>query len=570
MNKKNKKLGTRIGIGLFLLVIVLFGLYYTGVFSTIGSEFTNIQCVDVTPFKLQGYVTSSFDERGCEIVQKKLLLSTFSGGYNTVACPKPGSRNYRSGDMRASICGGSGQISSSTDNLGFADCDSHCRSGSRYSSCLLCGVYNIDYKGGSTLLDNECVFEEGDVLNAQSYSSGEIIDVENLDYPSKGFCRAIPAIIRDTTDNIAITDTSIYEKLVETEPYIVQSNTDVTIFYVVEGSLLSSQTLQEKINIISQLEVDSVELGKIIDKLTSNKEEQLAIIKALNLKAVEQGIIIGQLDLTVQQQGDYILELSEKAENQKIMIQALTSNIDRQLEIIEVSETDLDEKTKLVGLLNLEIARQVEAINTISANLAEKIRMVELLSAENVKQAEAIEEFKDLFQEQADIMNGLDLTIKDDAIVIKGLTDSLAEEGLLVSALKRTIDEDVALIKELTAEVDEQAIILKNLKRNAEDMAKIINKLDLSNEKLRSLVVELEYNSEELTKLLSELSLSNELTIQLLEDARLNVENSLDEINKLKSQNKNQNTLLQILFGIIIIGLVGTIIFYGRKLIFKK
>lgn len=172
-------------------------------------------------------------------------------------------------------------------------------------------------------------------------------------------------------------------------------------------------TIDQKVSLINQLQLDSTRLSLIISELNLNIEQKTELIKKLQLQSAEQAIIIKNLQIT------------------------------------------LDEKIEIVKSLQTEIDKQAELIDNLALNLKEKAEMIKLLTSENSIQANLIKQMGDSFEKQRDIILNMNLLIEDDAELIKNMNFSIENEAKLISLLYTKLEDQQKLISLLNKNLDE-------------------------------------------------------------------------------------------------------------------
>jgi hypothetical protein len=222
------------GLIVLLLVVVLVGLYFlysTGnlklLATTLGPEdWVEYRCEDVTPYLEDGYTFHSYDEHGCEIVAKNIEQTTsFQTPLYSCSCypgcnsgPDDCSRNYEG----LHECGG-------------------CLSGYKRQCCS----YYQDFKGGYKMIINTCEYGPNDLLLVEGKIGPVTFDINDLQYPVKGFCKAHPAIITHEEDRTTHTSTTVYDDLLTEEPVSVADGDTLTLFYVIENNFQLPTVCQE-------------------------------------------------------------------------------------------------------------------------------------------------------------------------------------------------------------------------------------------------------------------------------------------------------------------------------------
>jgi len=202
-------------LGFFLLSSLQSGdvtFSVSGTSNLNGNVYYEERCIDVTEYKNDGYTTSSFDEKSCEIVVKRIVIATGITLFDTCN-------------------GGSGRIGKKCNAYGlvYNGCDSRRKKGH-------CGLETFDYKGGAEKVKNTCDFEANQLLAGETFSGGKTISKDSLRYPPVGFCKAHPSIITSDNSKQSITSTNVYDDLQNGKSVIIASDETLTLFYIIENN----------------------------------------------------------------------------------------------------------------------------------------------------------------------------------------------------------------------------------------------------------------------------------------------------------------------------------------------
>jgi hypothetical protein len=193
-----------------------------------GNSYYEERCIDITQYLSQGYVKSSVDSHGCQLVQKQFVSATVSIG------------NFPNGCSNG-CCHGSNSVPSNsycTSRLGgdwTATCDSRLPTDNSYKN-VNCVQYSYDVKGGFEQVLNTCSFAQNDLLVGESFAGGQSITKASLRYPIKSFCRAHPSIITDDVLKSSITSTNVPQDLIDGKTVTIGASQTLTVFYVIENN----------------------------------------------------------------------------------------------------------------------------------------------------------------------------------------------------------------------------------------------------------------------------------------------------------------------------------------------
>ena len=184
-----------------------------GDFAGGGDVYYEERCVDVVPYIADGYYSSGSDENGCPLVTKRLWVDGSDVRINT-RC------NNRLKTMHCHE-----RVSPSHS---FKECD-----GSRY---IYCAVPYSDVKGGLERVANSCSYDVGDMLVAETFNAGQVIDKFDLRYPLKGFCRGHPVVITDGDTLTSYTSTDVQQSLINGDSVTVGSSETMTVLYIIQNN----------------------------------------------------------------------------------------------------------------------------------------------------------------------------------------------------------------------------------------------------------------------------------------------------------------------------------------------
>jgi hypothetical protein len=187
--------------------------------STLGSgdSYYEERCVDVSQYYALGYGNARVDAQGCQIVSKVISTTVVSEQLLDYGCEtwwgNPCSRVY-----------GANWV---------VQCSYSCRAYGSNGACDVCRLYSsqVDEKGGFERVLNYCVYDQNDLLVAETFAGGQSITKNSLRYPMKAFCRAHPSIVTDDA-----LKQYIPQDLIDGKSVSISSGQTLTVFYTIENN----------------------------------------------------------------------------------------------------------------------------------------------------------------------------------------------------------------------------------------------------------------------------------------------------------------------------------------------
>lgn len=245
--KPNK---TELTIFVLLLLIPLSIFTFVSSLSVItdldGNQYYEIRCEDVSQYKAQGYIIKGVDLDGCELVQRKAVVTELMVPTVTANCEAGTSTSYPEWACNSAFNGGKniekpwdteynkGQLYWMNGDIVKGGACRHFDSGRGVKE--MCAIYDYDIRGGMVQVVNTCPFEQNDLLAAETFDSGSSITKFSLRYPVKAFCNAHPAIITDDNSLTSTTSTNIYQNLEDGKTFVVPQGQTMTLFYIIENN----------------------------------------------------------------------------------------------------------------------------------------------------------------------------------------------------------------------------------------------------------------------------------------------------------------------------------------------
>lgn len=218
MPKKKKKLGWKFHIILIAIIaLAVSATTFSVSFSVAGENgdlYYEYRCLDVSSYYSQGYKLDHI-EHGCEIVYKKVAISTVKGSYSSTSC----NTNSKTGSGNSQYCPSNYQA---------------CGCNSKYEN--KCCMYDNDFQGGYEQVVNRCDYDQNDLLAGESFAGPQTITKLSTRYPIKSFCKAHPAFFTDDALKQSITSTTVYDDLISGESVQVGSGQTLTLFYFIENN----------------------------------------------------------------------------------------------------------------------------------------------------------------------------------------------------------------------------------------------------------------------------------------------------------------------------------------------
>lgn len=202
---------------LLLIAAAVLLVQQTSLTSSDGDSYYEERCVDVQPYLSQGYSSAGVDSDGCPLASKVeyvglvRITQDCDNVYKDYWCSEQAGPSY----VWARTCEKPPQNSISR---------------------LVCGIPNSVVVGGLERVLNTCSYDPNDLLAAQTFTGGQVIDKDDLRYPVKSFCKAHPSIITDNDLLQSFTSTNVLQALIDGESVTIESQETLTVFYVIENN----------------------------------------------------------------------------------------------------------------------------------------------------------------------------------------------------------------------------------------------------------------------------------------------------------------------------------------------
>lgn len=199
------------------------GLFSQSTLGSSGDSYYEERCVDVSQYYALGYSNVRVDAMGCQIVSKTISTTVVAQYIVDYGC-----ENWVV-DPCGKIYGGGFRIG----------CVRPCSKWGSNGGCDVCSLYSsqVDEKGGFERVLNYCVYDQNDLLVAETFAGGQSITKTSLRYPMKSFCRAHPSIVTDDSLKTSVTSTNIPQDLIDGKSVSISSGQTLTVFYTIENNV---------------------------------------------------------------------------------------------------------------------------------------------------------------------------------------------------------------------------------------------------------------------------------------------------------------------------------------------